>query len=126
MQFIFTEKVAFEQQTVSKANVVEGGLVLQLDEPIPDSSSDLEIELVIDVSQVQGILLVSDQDVTIETNDGSSPDDTISLKAGIPYVWYDGKYDALVFGSDVTSIFVTNASGSDARLQMLCVVDPTP
>lgn len=124
-QFQFTEKVVIGGVSTQDVNTLSAGQRIAIDESIPDSSSDLLVALAIDVSQVKGVYILSDQDITLETNDGSSPDNTLALKAGIPYVWYTNKYDALKFTSDITALYVTNASGEAARLIAEFLVDPT-
>lgn len=93
---------------------------------IPDSSTDLLVNFACDVSQLQLIYMKSDQDITIETNDGTTPDDTINLKAGKPYVWYTGSYFTNLLTTDVTALYVTNSSGSTATLEIDGIEDSTP
>lgn len=81
--------------------------------------------LTLDVSQVKAILILSDQDLTLETNNSGTPTNTLALKANVPYVWYTNKPQALVFTSDITSLYVTNASASVASLKIEILVDPT-
>jgi hypothetical protein len=80
----------------------------------------------IDVSAVKSYYIVSDRVVTIETNSGSAADDTIVLKAGVPYVWNTDSYDAFLLGTDVTGFYITNASGGSAVVEQRCVLDATP
>lgn len=97
------------------------------DVAVPDSSTDLEALLPVDVSQVKSIFILSDQDVTLETNDGSTPADTIALKADVPLIWElsNGYYDC-PFSEDVTAMYFTNASGSAATVQIRTLQDLTP
>lgn len=95
-------------------------------EVVANAQTDKEIVIAIDVSAVTSFVLLSTQDVTIETNDGSSPDDTISLKANVPYIWNEDSYDSFLLTADVTSIFVTNASGAAATIHCFQICDATP
>lgn len=97
-----------------------------LEETIPAASTDLQINVAIDVSAVKSFYLVCDQAVTIQTNDGTTPDDTIVLKAGVPYVWNEDSYDTFKLTVDVTAFYVTWAGGVDATLIMEEIHDPTP
>lgn len=105
---------------------VTGSGLPGLDESIPDSSTDLAVTYSLDVSAVVGFFMVSDAAVTIETNDGTTPDDTMTLTAGVPYVWYTGKPEAFAFTTDITALYVTNSSGGAARLQIKALSDATP
>jgi hypothetical protein len=71
-------------------------------------------------------MAVSDKAITLETNSGGSPVDTIALAANVPYDWRVGNADAFRLGTDVTGLFVTNASGDEARLQIEVLFDNTP
>lgn len=90
---------------------------------IPATTTDREILLAIDISLLKLIVISSDRNVTIETNSASAPDDTLTLVAGIPYIWADGDYNALLLTDDVARIFVTNATSSPANIQILALVD---
>ena len=98
-----------------------------LDVSIPDSSSDMFIAWNIDVSQIQAIIILSDYEITIKTNSSSTPDDTLVLPAGEPYLWTPDSLDTCLLTTDVTTgLYVSNSSGSAARLQIEDVTDATP
>lgn len=105
-----------------------GGLAVQLDEAVDDGETDLEIVLSIDVSAIKMIYIKADQDMTLETNDGTTPADTINLKANVPYVFNADldQYFTNLLTTDVTSIFMTNASGTNGTLELEVLTDPTP
>lgn len=130
---IFTS-VSGGQKVYQITNNYTAGSKAELEEAVPDSSSDLEISFPLDVSAVKAIVIESDQDLTIETNDGSSADNTFELTANQPYIypnapsevgsWVDTEDGAV--STDWTSIFATNASGSDATLKITALLDATP
>lgn len=93
---------------------------------VPDSSTDLQVNLAVDVSAMKSLHIVSDQDVTIETNDGSTPDDTLELTADVPILWYEGCGYSNPLTADVTALFITNDSGSSANVQVHILQDSTP
>ena len=98
------------------------------DVSIPDSETDYLVNFALDVSQIQAIFILSDQDITLETNDGGSPVDTISLLAGKPYIWKKtDSYDTCKLTTDITALYITNTGNSAAaRLQIEVVKDDTP
>lgn len=101
---------------------------LSISRSVADSSTDFRIIASIDQSQITLIIMKSDQDITVETNSGSAPTDTIALKAGVPYVWnadLNGYY-ANKITADVTDLYVTNASGAAALLELEVLTDATP
>jgi hypothetical protein len=62
-------------------------------------------------ANIASVFLLSSVDMTLETNSGSTPADTITLKAGIPRIWFVGFQGVNPFTVNVTSFFLTNASG---------------
>lgn len=97
-----------------------------VDVTVPADSGDLEINWTLDISQAELIFMLSDQDLTLETNNATSPVDTITLKAGIPYFWIkDGGIDQPLT-ADVTKLYATRGSGDDANLKIRALADATP
>lgn len=102
----------------------EAGQVI--DVSVPGSTTDLQVNVAIDVSQLTHIFLLSDGALTIQTNSGGSPDDTITLAASKPLVWYSGCGLTCPLTVDVTNLYLTNASGSAVALQIRLQSDATP
>ncbi len=92
---------------------------------VPESSTDLEVAIELDVTQMEAFYLLSDVDMTLETNDGGSPVDTIALKAGKPLVWARDGYYPNPFTVDVTAFFLTTGAVGEGTLDFECIVDPT-
>ena len=84
------------------------------------------INVAIDVSEVQMIMITSDQDLTLEANDGSTPDFTIELEANKPFIEVLDGYHTSELTDDVTTFYATNSSGAAANLRILGTVDATP
>lgn len=93
---------------------------------VADSATDFEVEIEIDVSRLAAYMIVSDQDVTMETNSGSAADETINLLANKPLVWAAGSYYTNLLATDITSLFFTNASGAEATVKIEAIYDVTP
>lgn len=113
---------------ISKRVAATGSAEANVSESIADSSTDLEVAFVLDVSVLKSIIISSDQDITVETNSASVPDDSFTLLADNPLVWNSGSTLPNPFASavDVTALFITNASGSAAALEIRALVDATP
>lgn len=120
-----TEKVVISDRVVESLNELTGGSKLSIDEQIP-VATDTPLAIALDVSQAKSVFILSDRDITIETNaTNAAGGNTLALKANIPYVWITNKYHSLVFTSDITIAYVTNASGGVARLEIEILFDPT-
>ena len=123
----FTEQASISGVSYSQQNTITGTGRSGFDETVANSETDYQITFTLDYSACVAFYLCSSEDVTFETNDGAAPDDTIALKAGIPYIWYTDKYDTFKITADVTTnVFITNASGSTATVRCEAVVDATP
>lgn len=122
LTFAWTRGGATVTQNVTLT--AEAGQVL--DVAVAGSTTDLQVNLAIDVSQLSHIFLLADGALTIQTNDGTSADDTITLAANKPLVWYSGCGLACPLTVDVTDLYLTNASGSTVNLQVRVQSDATP
>lgn len=111
---------------IKKTNTYTASSRVSVSESVTTGQTDFAISVAIDVSAVKSFFLCSDYAVTVETNNGTTPDDTITLVAGVPYKWNTDSYDTFQLGTDVTAIYVTNASGSTATIQLEAIVDATP
>ena len=94
---------------------------------IATDQTDYQISFDLDVSEIEMIIMVADQNMTIETNNGAAPDETIALIANEPYIWtVDDGVMGLVnaLATDLTDLYVTNTTAG--TLNIRCVYDPTP
>lgn len=113
-------------RTITKTISVDGiGGVID-GQTIADSTTDGEYNMAADVSTMSYLYIESDQDITIETNDGTTPDDTLTITANNPVIWYTGCFYSNPITTNITTnIFVTNSSGSTATLYMVVGQDAT-
>lgn len=108
-------------QGASASVAVTGNDILSTNCAVPVSTTNAEFDVYIDCSTMKGLVITSNTDVTIYTNEASTgaPDDTLTIKANIPFTW--------VFGSGVTrpingdtniinKVFITNASAVTAAV----------
>lgn len=118
-------------EAINKTFNVTGGAEINIDEAIPAATTDQLVAFTADVSQIKSLFIVSDKDVLIQTNSGSSAVNTFTLAAGRPFMWSTG--DAALADTegdpvttDITALYVTNAhETAAAALQIRCLVDPT-
>ena len=121
-----TRKWTGNAGTVSKdiANTASSETVI--DETVTTAQTDFLINIAIDVSVTKAFFITSSAAVTIETNSGTVPDNTIVLVADQPYDWFTGDYKTFLLTVDVTKFYVTNASGSTATINIRVLQDATP
>lgn len=121
-----TYAVSTPSGALSRGLSFSGSSATEVSESVPTASTDAGIVIAIDVSAVKAFYIVSSAAITVETNDGSSPDDTLNLLAGQPYVWHTGSYDSFLLTADVTVLYITNASGATANIEIRVLQDATP
>lgn len=107
-----------------------GSRLESVSEAIADEAVDTLVACVIDVSALKMLLIGSDQDITLETNNpggaSAAPDQTLELKANQPIVWAEEDADDCPLTDDVDGVYITNASGSTANLEIRALEDATP
>lgn len=101
------------------------GQELNVQEAIPNPSTDLLVALAITVAKLEGLVIVADQNLTLEFNNATTPAFTIALLANVPLVWQKDTYHANPLTANVTALYVTNASGAAATLKIRALIDPT-
>lgn len=108
-------------------NVIKtAGSLVATDETVAIAANNFLVGVSIDVSELEAIYINSTQDLTLETNSGGSPQETIALKANVPLAWFANGYFAVPFAGDVTGFYFTNGSGVAADVTIRILQDPTP
>lgn len=126
MAYSHVYTVKFSAASAEKQNTYSASANCELSETVADSTTNLLMNIAIDVSAVTSFYMCSDKALTVKTNSSGSPDNTIVLKANVPYIWNSDSYDTFKLTADVTKIYVTNASGASAALEIHCLQDSTP
>lgn len=105
---------------------VESARISSIDETFATGLTDAPLLWTLDVSQVQSIIILSDQDIKIETNAvDATGGNTLNLKANVPYIWTTDSYDTFKLTEDVEIAYITNASGATATLKIEGTYNPT-
>ncbi len=99
---------------------------VNVNEAVADSTTDQLVTINIDVSAIESFYMVSDQALTVEFNNSTTGVPTIVLAANVPFVETSDNYHVDLLGTDITAIYLTNASGSTANFKLRCVFDATP
>ena len=116
---------SYDDDTVEVTATGDGNFDLEL--TIDTGTTDQEVVLAIDYSQLKLLFIHSDQAITIETNaDDATGGQAISSAADVPYCWWYGSGITCPITDDVvTNIFITNASGSTATIKIKGNYDST-
>ena len=112
-------------ESVSQQEAVVADLETNLDVAIADGQTAKQINVAIDISALKLLFISSDQDVTIETNNSSTPDDTIEITANVPLIWTPDCGFACPLTEDVAAMYLANASGEEAAFKVRLLLDAT-
>lgn len=94
---------------------------------IAASTTDQQVIVAFTTAALKGCYLVSTQDITIETNSSSAPDDTITLSANEPLVWHTDCGLTIPFSANVTTLYLTTgAISASATVTLVFLHDTTP
>lgn len=121
-----TNAIRTPSGTLTKSLTYSASGEANASESVANGQTDFDIVIAIAVAEVESFEIVSSQDVLVQTNDGGSPDDSLTLEAGVPYIWNTNSYEAFALTADVTVFYITNASGSTAQVEIRCIQDATP
>lgn len=115
-----------ESRSIKVTNT-QVGVALIDGESVATPETDFEIGFELDVSACKSFYLNSSQDVLFETNAiDATGGNSISLLANIPYVWHVNAYDSFLLTLDVTVVYVTNAAGAAAIIDLIALYDASP
>jgi len=104
----------------------QGAASLEISEQIASGGTDILVNAAVKVADIKSVVITSDQDVTLETNSGGSPANTLTLKANVPYIWNTDCYDTLKFTVNITALYFTNGGANVANVEGRILYDPTP
>lgn len=123
---ITTRVQAGGTEVISRTNTYSASGLIKVNEAIANGQTDKVVTFTADQSAMSAFWLMSDQIVTVETNNGTTPTDTFVLTANEPLVWVStGEYTNPIT-ADITAIYITNASGSTANVEIGVLQDATP
>ena len=112
----------------SVSTVVSGDNSIVVETVVAIGATDVLLIIALDYDLIKGLYILSDQDLTIKTNNSGAPDDTIELKANEVLEWHKfaipgQEYYSNLLTVDVTEMhLVTGAlSGAVANLTMIIV-----
>ena len=112
--------------TVQSTVSTTGEGIANRDVAVGNGVTDKEVAIAFLAASLQFMLITTDKDLTLETNDGAAADDTFTLKAGVPFFWQKNSGITNPFTADVTKFFFTNAGGTSASVKIRCMFDATP
>lgn len=127
----FTHKVRVQHtgpgSQIDEEHSITAGSEQNVSEEIADSTTDALVAFTCDFSQLKMLTIYSQYALTVCTNDASTgaPAQTIAIAAGVPYTWIYGSGITCPITTDITALYVSNASGSASTLQIRTLEDPT-
>ncbi|AMV24599.1 hypothetical protein VT84_09400 [Gemmata sp. SH-PL17] len=108
--------------SLSDSVQVTGELATEANIAVAASTTNQQENIAFNHTNLQGVYIKSDVTVTLKTNSSGSPDNTITITAGKPFVWYAGCGIANPFTAAVTTTYWTNATADPATIYMRTLV----
>jgi hypothetical protein len=109
--------------TVNTQKTYSADARVSISDTVANGATDDEAVVVIDSSRVISLFMNSTQNMTVESDSGTSPTNTIELKANVPYIWNTDDYNTNIFYTDITNLYRTNVSGSSATFSLEVIYD---
>src|SRR5262245_51002797 len=107
--------------------IISGDAVDDMVIVVPASTVDQQVVAAFTRTACKGYAISSDQDVSLQTNNPTTPIDTIAIKANEPLVWHEKTGLIMHFTVDVTAFyFTTGAITAPANIRIIIVRDATP
>lgn len=103
---------------ITQTQTLETDDDLSRDVEVAASAVDFAVPCSFDHDALKVLVLVADKDVTIKMNSTSSPANTFTLKATLPYIWTADSGVANPLTADVTTFYVTNPGVDKALFQI--------
>ncbi len=120
---VFTLGHSGGSQPLSALVTVTGELATEANIAVPASTTDQQENIAFNHTNLRGIWISSDVTVTLETNaTNGSGGNTITVTAGVPFVWYYQSGVANPFTNAVTTTYWTNATATAANIFMRTLV----
>lgn len=115
--------------TINKGNTkISAEQKVEISLEVPADSVDFLVDLDLVVARIQSLYIVCDGgNLTIQTNDGTTPADSLTLVDRQPYNWDTASYFANLFTTDITALYLTCVpAGVAIKFDLYALVDPTP
>ena len=122
VKFIWSEGSSVVEQSFSQSSGAESNV----DEDVTTATTDGLVAFTLDFSQCKALyMLASGGALTVKTNSSGAPDQTIALASGVPFVWVATSGITCPITTDITALYVSNASGATVTLKIRSLTDPT-
>lgn len=126
--------------TTVSSEVVEGDQEINIErEQLAAGSVDIEFDVTVPVAKilamalgckrsaaVGGVANEGSVEVTVQTNNGTTPDDTFVITPQNGYGWSPGSIDPILVTEDITKLYVSITGTAKADISFRFLVDSTP
>lgn len=108
---------------LSDSVTVSGELATEANISLSGSTTNQQENIAFNHTNLRGVYIKSDVTVTLKTNSSGSPDDTITVTAGVPFIWYYQSGVDNPFSAAVVTTYWTNGTSGAATIYMRTLVD---
>jgi hypothetical protein len=125
-----TNSIRFDSGTVSfPAGEYTGDNLIAVEVAVPVSTTDMRVDVAVDVSDIiVAALGCTAGTLTVETNaSNSDAAEVFTVSSTAPIVWKNTDVASNPFETDITALYITNASATvESVLKFYVLVDATP
>ncbi len=107
---------------LSDSVTLTGELATEANIALAASATNQQENIAFNHTNLRGVYIKSDVTVTLKTNSSGSPDNTITVTAGVPFVWCYQSGITNPFTAAVTTTYWTNATSDAATIYMRTLV----
>lgn len=107
--------------------IADGDAVDDFSVTVAPSVTDQAVVFAVALAALKLYQILSDQNISLQTNNAAAPTDTIALVANEPIDWHTKANRAKHFTADITAMYLTTgAITGNATVRFIFVRDSTP
>lgn len=101
---------------VSKSVELTGNVEKEFSVSLNAGQADKLVDVSFTAANLKSFYALATTNVTLETNNATTPADTLNLKANVPYFWHasESQDRSNPFSANVTAFYLTNGDASNA------------
>ncbi|TXH99556.1 MAG: hypothetical protein E6Q76_19600 [Rhizobium sp.] len=108
--------------SLSDSVALTGELATEASIALAGSTTNQQENIAFNHTNLRGIYIKSDVTVTLKTNSSGSPDNTFTITAGVPFIWWYESGVTNPVTAAVTTTYWTNATSDAATIYMRTLV----
>lgn len=114
VSYLFTFGTSGGSTALADSVTETGNIAIDANFTVPVSTTNQAEAIAWNNTNLTAIYIKSNTTLTLKTNSSSSPQDTLTITGGVPFIWYATSGITNPFAGNVTNTFWSNSSSSVA------------